>query len=178
MADDLPALLQHRQLVFAHGHRRSPEGGDVRRLTDGVAEEAQRDAGFEIPLLDFSLYRGVALHSGHRDQIHVVEGQLRQFGHHGLNKNGGFFGIKAAGQIIQRHLQNVAAHLLRVLGVVGQGLSVGDHDVDLVELAGVLQPDPLFQGTHVMADVKAAGRTVAGQNDLAQENAPLSAMKA
>ena len=53
-------------------------------------------------------------------------------------------GVQTAGQIVQRHLQNVLAHLLRIIGVVGEGLCVSDHDIDLIELARVLQPDTLL----------------------------------
>ena len=52
-----------------------------------------------------------------------------------------------------------------MLGVVGQSLCVRDHDIDLVELAGVLEADSFAQRADV-ADVQTAGRTVAGKNDL------------
>ena len=74
-------------------------------------------------------------------------------------------GVQTAGQIVQCHLQNVLAHLLRVVGVVGQRLRVGDHDKDLVIFAGILQPHPLLQRADIVANVQAAGGTVAGQNN-------------
>lgn len=77
----------------------------------------------------------------------------------------GLGGVDAAGQIIQRHLQDVLAHLFRVVGVIGQGLCIGDHNVDLIVLAGVLQAHPLLQGTDIVAHMQAAGGTVACQND-------------
>ncbi len=78
----------------------------------------------------------------------------------------GLGGVDAHSQIIQCYLQNILAHLLRVVGVVGQSLCVGDHDIDLIELAGVLQPDTLLQRADIMADMEPARRAVARQNDL------------
>ena len=99
------------------------------------------------------------------DQILVVEAQLGQLGHHGLDEDVHLVGVQTAGQIVQCHLQNVLAHLLRVVGVIGQRLRVGDHDKDLVVLAGILQPHPLLQRADIVANVQAAGGTVAGQNN-------------
>ena len=53
-----------------------------------------------------------------------------------------------------------------MLGVVGKGLGVGDHDIDLVELSGVLKGHALLQGAHIVAHVQAAGGPVAGEDDL------------
>ena len=141
------------------------EGGDVRSLTDGVAEEAHRDAGLKVAHMDLALDGGVALQAAHGDEVHIVEAQLSQFRHHGLDENMGLGGVDAAGQIIQRHLQDVLAHLFRVVGVIGQGLCIGNHNVDLIVLAGVLQAHPLLQGTDIVAHMQAAGGAVAGQND-------------
>ena len=78
-------------------------------------------------------------------------------------------GVDAAGQVIQRHLQNVLAHLLRVFGVIGQRLGIGDHHIDLVVLTGVLQPHPLLQRADIVAHMQPAGGAIAGQNDLFHE---------
>ena len=164
-AHDLAALLDHGLLVLTGRHGGGVESGDVRRLTDGVAEEAHRDAGLKVAHMDLALYGGVALQAAHGDEVHIVEAQLSQFRHHGLDENMGLGGVDAAGQIIQRHLQDVLAHLFRVVGVIGQGLCIGDHNVNLIVLAGVLQAHPLLQGTDIMAHMQAAGGTVAGQND-------------
>ena len=53
-----------------------------------------------------------------------------------------------------------------MLGVVGQGLGIGDHDVDLVEFAGVLKGHTLLQGAHIVAHMQTAGGPVAGEDDL------------
>ena len=72
--------------------------------------------------------------------------------------------VDAAGQVVQCHLQDVLAHLLRVVGVVGQGLCVGDHHIDLIVLAGVLQAHALLQGADIVAHMQTSGRAVARQN--------------
>ena len=164
--DDLAALLQHGHLILARRDGGGAERRDVGGLTDGVGEEADRDAGLEVLLLDLRLDGGVALQAGHRDEVHIIEAQLGQLRHHGLNEDVGLGGVDAHGQIVQRHLQNVLAHLLRVVGVVGQRLCISDHDVDLIELAGVLQPDALLQGANVMAHMQTARGAVAGQDNL------------
>ena len=162
---DLAALLDHGLLVLAGGHGGGLEGGDIGRLADGVAEEAHRDAGLKVAHLDLGLHGGVALQAAHGDEVHVIEAQLGELGHHGLDENVGLGRVDAAGQVVQRHLQDVLAHLLGVIGVVGQSLCIGDHDVNFVVLAGVLQAHALFQGADVVAHMQAAGRTVAGQNN-------------
>ena len=166
LMDDLAALLDHGALVLACGDGSGLEGGDVRGLADGVSEEAHRDAGLEVLLLDLGLDGGVALQAGDGDEVHIIEAQLGQLRHHGLDEDVCLGGVDAHGQIVQSDLQDVLAHLLRVVGVVGEGLCVSDHDIDLVELARVLQPDTLLQRADIVADVEPARRAVARQNDL------------
>jgi hypothetical protein len=164
LVHDLAALLDHGLLVLTGGHRGGLEGGDIGRLADGVAEEAHRDAGLEVAHLDLALHGGVALQAAHGDQIHIIEAQFRQLRHHGLDKDVGLGRVDAAGQVVQCHLQDVLAHLFRVVGVVGQGLCVGDHHIDLIVLAGVLQAHALLQGADVVAHMQTSGRAVARQN--------------
>jgi len=154
-----------QDLILTGRHSSGTECRDIRCLADGVGEEAHRDAGLEVPHLDLALHGGVALQAAHGDEVHIVEAQLSQFRHHGLDENMGLGGVDAAGQIVQRHLQDVLTHLFRVVGVIGQGLCIGDHNVDLIVLAGVLQAHPLLQGTDIVAHMRAAGGAVAGQND-------------
>ena len=166
LMDDLAALLDHGALVLACGDGSGLEGGDVRSLADGVSEEAHRDAGLEVLLLDLGLDGGVALQAGDGDEVHIIEAQLGQLRHHGLDEDVCLGGVDAHGQIVQSDLQDVLAHLLRVVGVVGEGLCVSDHDIDLVEFARVLQPDTLLQRADIVADMEPARRAVARQNDL------------
>jgi hypothetical protein len=49
-----------------------------------------------------------------------------------LDENRGFARIESGRQIIEGDFDDVVAHLLRHAEIVGQCLSVGDHDVDLI----------------------------------------------
>ena len=124
----------------------------------------------KAPQLDLRLHGGVALQPGQRHQVHVVERQLRQLAHHGLNEHMGLGRVDAAGHIVQRHLQNVLPHLAGVVEVVGQRLCVGDHEKQLVELAAVLQNDAVTQRTHIVTHMEAARGAVAGKDDLAHSD--------
>ena len=136
--DDLAALLEHGLLILADRNRRGVECGDVRRLTDRIAEEADGNAGLEITHLDLRLNGGVALHARHSDEVHIVERQLGQLRHHGLDENVGLFRVDARREVVQRDFHDVLAHALGMLGVVGQRLRVCDHNVNLIVFAGIL----------------------------------------
>ena len=79
------------------------------------------------------------------DKVHVVERQLGQLRHHGLDEDIRLFRVNADRQIVQRDLHNVLAHALWVLGVVGQRLCVRNHDVNFVIFSGILQLHALGQ---------------------------------
>ena len=132
LVHDLLALLQHGHLILAHRNGGGAESSDVRCLADGIAEEAHRDACLKTALLDLGFHRRIALYTGNGYQIHIIEGKLCQLRYHGLNKDRGFLRINAAGQVIQCNLQNVLAHLLRMLGVIRQRLGVCDHNIYFV----------------------------------------------
>jgi len=142
---DFAALLEHRLLVLADRNSRSVECGDVRRLTDRIAEKTDRNAGFKVAHLDLCLNGRVALYTGHGDKVHIVERQLGQLRHHGLDEDIRLFRVNADRKIVQRDLHNVLAHALRVLGVVGQRLRVRNHDVNFVIFSGILQLHALGQ---------------------------------
>ncbi len=137
--NDFASKLNHRGLVFADRYGCSLEGSDVRRLADGVAEEANRNRLLKVAHLDFGFHRRVALHARNRNEIHVVERQFGQFGDMSLHKDGRLRRVETYRQIIERHLDNVLAHFLGVVGIIGKGLSIGNHDKNLIEIAGVLQ---------------------------------------
>ena len=138
-AYDFTSLFNHRLLVFAHGHGSGAESGDVRCLADGVGEETYGDACLEITHLDFGLYRRVALQAAHGHQVHIVEGQFAEFRYLGLDEDGTLRRVQSASQVVQCHLDDVLAHLFRILHIVRQRLCVGDEDENLVVQAGVLQ---------------------------------------
>ena len=164
--DDLLTLFQHGDLILAHGNCRRAERGDIRRLADGIAEETYRDAGLEITHLDLRLNGGIPLNTGYRDKIHIIKGQFCQFRHHGLDEQRGFLRIKTAGQVVESHLHDVLAHLLRMLGVVGKSLSVRDHNIDLIVETGILKPYTFLQRSYIMSHMKPAGGAVSCQNNL------------
>ena len=62
-----------------------------------------------------------------------------------------------------------------MLGVIGQGLRIGDHNEDFIEFAGILQGYALLQGADIMAHMQPTGGAVAGQDNLFHEYCFLSA---
>lgn len=172
-ADDLACLLEHRLLVFAGRDMGGLEGRDVARLADRVAEEAGRDAGFEILLLDLRFDSRISLETRNGDEVHVVHGEFGELRHHGLDEDAGLRGIDADSEVVESDLAHISSDLLRIVRIVRERLRVSDHDVDVVEFSGVLQLDTLTQGADVVADMKAAGRAVAGKNDFSHMISPI-----
>ena len=74
----------------------------------------------------------------------------------------GFFGVKAYREVVEHNVDDVVADFRRVVGVVGQRLVVGDKNVNLVKLAGVLELNAPFERAHIVTEVKPAGGAVAG----------------
>ena len=104
LAHDLGALLEHGELVLPDRHRRRVECRNVCSLTDGVAEEADRDARLEVAHLNLRLDGGVTLDARHRDEIHVVERQLGELRHHRLNEDAGLRGFRVGdAQVSEKH---------------------------------------------------------------------------
>ena len=60
---DFFTLFDHRHLVFTNRYACGTESGDVSGLADRIAEEPNRDAGFEVSHLDLSFYSRVTLHT-------------------------------------------------------------------------------------------------------------------
>ena len=179
LAHYLAGLLYHRLLVLTHGDCRGLEGGDVGGLAYRIAEEAHRDSGTvlagvvvlgETSEQDLLLHSGVALEPLDRHEVHIVEGQFRELADLRLDEQGGPGGVKTSGHVVERDLDYVLTHLLRVVGVVGESLGVGDHYVDLVELPAVLELDPAAQRPHIMPDVETAGGPVARKNYLRHQS--------
>ena len=159
--DDLARLLDHRLLILPDGHRRGAESRDVRSLRDGIGIESYGDRLAEVAHLDLRLDGRITLQTRHRHKIHIVEGKLAQLRNLTLDKYRRLGGIQTAREVIERHLHDVAAYLLRIVGIVGQRLRVGYHDEYLVKFARVLQLDPLAQRPYVVAQMKPSGGSVA-----------------
>ena len=66
LVDDLAALLQHGHLVLACRDSGGAEGGDVGCLADGIGEEADRDTGLKVLLLDLDVLLGAVKTSARR----------------------------------------------------------------------------------------------------------------
>jgi hypothetical protein len=162
LAHDLVALLDHRDLVFAHRHDAGLEGGDVGGLAGRVDQEAGRDVALEAAQHDFRLDGRVALEARDGHQVQVIEGQLGQFRNLRLDQDGRLGRIDPYGKVIERHFDDVPVYLTGVIHVVGERLGVREHD-ELAIL--VLVGDAVAQAAHEVAEVQRAGRTVAGQDD-------------
>ena len=160
----LKAYGKFKNVTFAAYKQLALEERDVRRLADRIGEESDRDRGFEVPHLDLGLDGGVPLQPGDRDEVHVVEGELRERRNLRLDEERRNLRIKADGEIVQGNLDDILANLFRVLEIVGQRLRVGDHDEDFVEFAGVLKLHAAPERPDIVSDMKFAGGSVTGQD--------------
>ena len=107
-------------------------------MADRVAQKAGGNTRLEIFLRDFAFDSRIAFEARDRNNIHVVGGELEQLRDLRLDKNCGLSRVKPDGKIIQRDVQNIFVNLSGCAGVVGEGLGVGNHNVNFVELAGIL----------------------------------------
>ncbi|MNN63828.1 hypothetical protein D3C81_1792340 [compost metagenome] len=78
-----------------------------------------------------------------------------------LHGDGGLGRVDADRQVIQRHFQYVAAHLVGIVRIVGHGLGVGQQQVLLMR---ILQRHAALQRADEVAEMQRAGGTVAGQD--------------
>ena len=138
-AHDFRCLFNHRFLVFSGRHGGGAEGRDVGGLADGVGEEAYGDAAFEAAHLDFRLHGWVALQAAYADEVHEIEREFAELRNLALDEKRHLFRVEAAGKVVERHLNDILAHLFRVIDVVGEGLCVGDEYEHLLEVAFVLE---------------------------------------
>jgi len=69
--------------------------------------------------------------------------------------------IDAAREIVERDFDYVLAHLVGIVGVVGERLRVGYHYENLLERARVLQLDALAERTHIVSQMELARGAVA-----------------
>ena len=167
LAHNLAALLQHRLLVFSHRHGRGLESRDVGSLAHRISKKSRRNApSFKFAHLDFALHGRIALQTGDSHQIHIIERQLAEFRNHRLDENCDLGRVQTYGKIVQSNFNHVLPHLLGIVCIVSQGLGIRDEHEHIVISSLILKFHPALEGTHVMPDVKPAGRTVASQNNL------------
>ena len=122
------------------------ERGNIRRLADRIGKKAHRNACLKITHLNFRLHGRIPLQPGNGNQIHIIKRKLAQFRNLGLNKKSGLCRIKPAGQIIQRHFNNILTHLLRIVCIIGQRLRICDHNKNLIIFSGILKLHSPLQG--------------------------------
>ena len=77
-----------------------------------------------------------------------------------LDEDGRLLRIESGGEPVEDHLENIVLHPRGVRVIGGEGVPVGGEEKTLVV---VLQPDPVLQSAHVVANVQLAGRSHAAQ---------------
>ena len=168
-ADNFTALLQHGFLVFAGGNSSGLAEADIGRLRNGIGEETDGQAALVV-VLRFSveaaqghlgLHGRIALQALHGDQVGEELRHLMQLRHLALDKERHFLRVQAAGQVVQGYFYDVLTYFLRVVGIVRKSLHVCDEHEHAVIIAFVLQQNAVAEGTHIMSQMKFAGRAVA-----------------
>jgi hypothetical protein len=159
-ARDDPGDLQVRQLILPDRHQVGLAEQDVRRLVHRIGQHQAADR--RLPgMRDLVLDRGIAAQLGDRDQAEERQQQLVQRGHRAVREHHRPGRVDADGQVVEQQAGHV---LVQAFGrvTVGQHLVVRDQHKDL--RAEILQPDPVAQGTEVVAEVQQPGRPVPGQD--------------
>lgn len=159
-ADDFAVLLEDGLLVFPNGDIFGIEGGNVGGLADRVSQKTDRDTFFEAAFFDFGFNGRVSLEPAERDQIKIIHSQFGELGDLGLDENDTFFGVDADRKIVESDLDEVSSDFFGVAGIVGQGLEVGDKNVELV-FTGILELDTIFERADIVTEVEFAGRAIA-----------------
>ena len=159
-AGDLTGELDVRDLVGADGDEVGLVEQDVGGLKERVAEEAVGAQVFVVQLLLLVLVGGHALEpaEGREHAEERVEAVVLL--DVGLAEDDGAAGVEAGGEEVECDLEDVLLHAAGVGVVGGEGVQVGDEEVAVVV---VLEADPVVQRTHVVAEVKAAGGSHAGE---------------
>ena len=71
--------------------------------------------------------------------------------------------IEAGSEIVESHLDDVLANLLRVVGIIGEGLHVGHEHEHTVVVARILQLDTTAQRADVVSEMEFSGGAVTGE---------------
>ena len=158
--------FEHRLLVFASRYGRGLEQGDVGSLRDGIAEKAQGDVSLEVAHLNLGLHGRVALYAADGDEVHQIGGQLGQLDNLALYEQRALLGVETCREVVECHLDNVLANLLRIVGIIGQRLHVGHENKHLVKVASILKFNAATERTYIVSQVQFARWTVASQYNL------------
>lgn len=138
-ANQLAGYLQHWLLVLTGRHGCSLESGDVGSLAHWIAEETERNVCLEVTHLDLCLYGWVTLNARYRDEVHQIGSQLCQLRNHTLDIECTLLWVETRRKIVECHLCDVLANLLRVIGIICQSLNVGHEYEHSIEVASVLK---------------------------------------
>ena len=112
-------------------------------------------------LLLLVLVGGDALEPAERGEHAEEEEELGVGGDVGLLEDDAAAGVEAGGEEVERDLDVVLLDVAGVGVVGGEGVEVGDEEVAVVVL---LEVDPVVEGSHVVAEVQAAGGAHAGED--------------
>ncbi len=160
-ASDLAGELDVSDLVGADGDKVGLVEEDVGGLEEWVAEEA---VGGEILLAELLLLvfvGGDALEPAEGGEHAEEQEELGVGGDVRLLEDDAAAGVQACGEEVEGDLDVVGLNVTWVGVVGGESVKVGDEEVAVVVL---LKVNPVVEGSHVVAEVQAAGGTHAGED--------------
>jgi hypothetical protein len=137
-AGDLIRLLDEGRLILSHRNHRRLEGSYVGRLRRRIAQEPRRYVAPEAARANLVLDRRIAFQPGDGDEIQVKKRQIGKRGQVRLQADRGLRRIDPHRKIVERHFDHVGPDLGRIMGIVRQGLHVGQKQILLV---AVLKPE-------------------------------------
>ena len=160
-AGDLAGEFDVGDLILADGDVVRLVEEDVGRLEERVAEEAVCVEVFSRSCSCWSFYVGTRSSHGQRGE-HAEEGkEFGVLGDVGLDEDRRALGVEAGGEEVQGDVTDVLAEGRGVGVVGGEGVKVCDEEVAVVL---VLEPGPVVERAHVVAEVQAAGWAHAGED--------------
>ena len=163
-ARDLSRDLHVRLVVLSHRHQVPPRHQDVRCLEHGVADESEGDRlilhvrGTGHILDAWEARDTRERHQHPKEQVHLIYGVHRR-----LKIDRRLPRIDPHGEVVQHHLVDVLPKCVDVflLRARCEHVQVRDQEEALVL---VLQPNPVLQRSHVVAQMKLARGSVSCQN--------------
>ena len=170
-ANDLAADFEVARLVLAHRDQVGAVDGDVGRHEHRVTQEPVRGEVARPQRIDLVLVGRHAFQPAERRDHREVERELRVLRHARLQKDRGLLRVEPDRQPVENGVARVRGERLGV-GIVGrQRVEVGDEEETSI-LPGVLKIDPVLDGSEVVAEVDAPGRSEPGQDDRVRHGMP------
>ena len=84
-----------------------------------------------------------------------------ELGNHRLDEDRHLLRVETAGQVVESYFYDILTDFFRIVCIVGKGLNICDEDKHSVIISLILEFHTAAEGTHVMAEMQLAGRTVA-----------------